>query len=81
MNIPENDGDIAGAFFKKEGKPNYIDTLPPNGINVLLMRRTGNITVKTAVGSRWADGKIHDWFAARPPTYWVELPPWDKATP
>lgn len=55
--------------------PQHIDTLRPNGVDVLLMRRTSNGTVKTSVGCRWAGGEIRGWFGSRPPTHWVELPP------
>lgn len=55
--------------------PKPISELPPNGVDVLLLRRTGNGNVKTSVGCRWAGGAIRGWFGVRPPTHYVELPP------
>lgn len=59
--------------------PLAIETLPNNGVDVLLMRRTTNITVKTSVGHRYATGEIRGWFGAKPPTHWINLPPFDNA--
>ena len=55
-------------------QPKYITELPNNGVPVLLMRRTGNDTVKTSVGYRYADMSIRGWYGSRPPTHWCELP-------
>lgn len=55
--------------------PTKIEELAPDGIRVLLMRRTSNETVKTAVGCRWpGESTFRGWFGARPPTHWVDLP-------
>lgn len=44
--------------------PAPITELPNNGIKVLLMRRTTNDTVKTAVGYRDARGELRGWYAS-----------------
>jgi hypothetical protein len=55
--------------------PQSIDTLPNNGIDVILMRRTGNNTVACAVGCRRANMEIDGWTLQHPPTHWTNLPP------
>lgn len=55
--------------------PTPISELSPDGVNVLLMRRTGNDTVKAAVGCMWPGGKFKGWYNARPPTHFCALPP------
>lgn len=52
-----------------------IETLAPDGTKVLLLRRTGQDTVRCSVGCLAPDGKIRGWYAARPPTHWDALPP------
>ncbi len=52
-----------------------IESLPNNGVKVLLLRRMSNDTVKACVGFRSASGVIIGWAAKRPPTTWVNLPP------
>lgn len=52
-----------------------IETLPNNGVNVLLLRRTSNNTVKSCVGFRSASGAIIGWSGARPPSPVVLLLP------
>ena len=54
--------------------PTKIEELSNSGIRVLLMRRTTNDTVKTAVGSRDAFGNIRGWYGSRPPTHFCKLP-------
>lgn len=51
-----------------------ITTLGNTGVKVLLLRRTGENTVKTAIGYRDARGVLQGWYAARPPTHWDEVP-------
>lgn len=55
-----------------------IDTLPGNRERALLVRRTGEETVKTSVGYRDPAGKIWGWHGANPPTHYTSLPPWGK---
>lgn len=56
-----------------------IEELPNSGIMVLLMRRTGNHSVRTSVGCRDAFGEILFWRGARSPTHYTDLPPFPKA--
>lgn len=58
--------------------PMPIEQLGNDGIKVLLMRRTGNDSVKTSVGYRDARGRIEGWFGARPPTHFINLPNFAK---
>ena len=53
-----------------------IGELPNNGVLVMLMRRTGPKTVKVSIGYRDAFGRIQDWFGARPPTHFAQVPPY-----
>jgi hypothetical protein len=53
-----------------------ITELGNTGIKVILLRRTGENTVKCAVGYRAANGLLSGWYAARPPTHFDSLPPY-----
>lgn len=52
-----------------------IDTLSANGIKVMLIRRTGQDTIKAMVGCCWPGGEFRGWSGARLPTHWCDLPP------
>lgn len=58
----------------------YLSELPNNGVKVLLMRRTTNNTVKTSVGYRAANMSIQGWHGAKPPSHWIDLPPFGGGT-
>lgn len=60
---------------------NEISELGNTGVRVVLIRRTGQDTVKTSVGYRDAAGNIRNWYGANPPTHFCALPayPDDKA--
>ena len=66
------------AATAKEWGLKPIEELPNDGVRVLLMRRTGNDTVKTSVGYRSAFGVIQEWFGLRPPTHFTVLPPFSS---
>ena len=55
-------------------EPQLIKELRPDGVNVLLMRRTTNYTVATSVGSLWPGGTFRGWKYRRPPTHFIDLP-------
>ena len=55
-----------------------INELNPDGVKVLLMRRTSSGTVRTSVGSMWPGGQIRGWDGFRPPTHFCPLPPFTK---
>lgn len=52
-----------------------IDTLPNDGVRVVLIKRTGQDTVMTAIGYRDTAGNLHGWPGKRTPTHWVKAPP------
>lgn len=51
-----------------------IDTLPNNGVRVLLVKRTGHDTVMASIGYRDAAGNVRGWFGKRSPTHWTKAP-------
>ncbi|MBI3101075.1 MAG: hypothetical protein HYY98_05920 [Burkholderiales bacterium] len=51
-----------------------IDTLPNNGVRVLLLKRTGQDTVMSAIGYRDAAGNVRGWIGKRLPTHWIPAP-------
>jgi len=55
-----------------------IHEATPDGVKILLMRRTGNDTVKTSVGSVWPGGVIRGWYGSRPPTHFCSIPPYPR---
>ena len=51
-----------------------IDTLPNDGVRVLLVKRTGQDTVMASIGYRDAAGNVRGWFGKRGPTHWAKAP-------